>query len=63
MAIIAGRTQIGVKETGTRVIVPNSAKAKLMYYLHCMNRQDSFEPGTCVTSIVTGGKALFRIKL
>ena len=35
MAVVAGRTQIGLKPTSHSVTVPNDNKAKLMYYLNC----------------------------
>ena len=36
MAVVAGRTQIGLKPTSHSVTVPNNNKAKLMYYLNCI---------------------------
>lgn len=33
---IAGGIELGLKETGVRVTIPNHPKAKLMYYLDCM---------------------------
>ena len=35
MALV-GRTQLGLKPTGTTTTVPENPKAKLMYYLNCM---------------------------
>jgi len=35
MALV-GRTQLGMKEFGNWVTVPNNPKAKLMYYLDCI---------------------------
>lgn len=36
MAAVLGRTEIGIKKTGTTVSIPDNPKAKLMYYLNCM---------------------------
>jgi len=36
MAAMLGRTEIGIKKTGTTVTVPNSPVAKLMYYFDCV---------------------------
>ena len=36
MALVAGRTQIEIKKTGTTVTVPDNPKAKLMYYFDCV---------------------------
>ncbi|KAH3768983.1 uncharacterized protein LOC127844624 [Dreissena polymorpha] len=33
---LMGRTQIGMKATGTTVTIPNNPKGKLMYYLSCI---------------------------
>lgn len=37
MAAFLGNTEIGIKKTGTSTTVPNNPKAKLMYYLSCVN--------------------------
>lgn len=37
MAAVLGRTEVGVRETGTTVTVPNNPKARLMYYLSCIS--------------------------
>ena len=36
MAAVLGRTELGVKEIGRTVTIPNDPKARLMYYLDCM---------------------------
>lgn len=36
MALSFERTQVGLKEFGSKVTVPNNSKAKLMYYLDCV---------------------------
>ncbi|XP_060570360.1 uncharacterized protein LOC132728697 isoform X2 [Ruditapes philippinarum] len=36
MAAVLGRTEIGIKKTGTSVSVANDPRAKLMYYLDCI---------------------------
>lgn len=36
MAFVVGRNEIGIRETGRRVTVPDNNIAKLMYYLHCV---------------------------
>ena len=43
MALVAGRTQIAVKKTGTPCTVPENPKAKLMYYFNCVC--NCVEPG------------------
>ena len=35
MAAVFGRTEVQMKKTGQTTTVPNSPKAKLMYYFHC----------------------------
>ena len=35
-ALSVGRTEIGIKEFGSGVIVPTTPVAKLMYYFHCV---------------------------
>lgn len=35
MAAMLGRTEIGIKKTGSSCTVPNSPVAKLMYYFNC----------------------------
>ena len=37
MAAMLGRTEIGIKKTGTSCTVPSSPVAKLMYYFRCVN--------------------------
>ena len=37
MAAFLGNTEIGFRKTGTSCTVPNNPKAKLMYYLSCVN--------------------------
>ena len=37
MAILARREELGIKITGVNVTVPNSPKARLMYYLSCVS--------------------------
>lgn len=34
--VILQRNQVGMRETGTTVTIPNNPKAKLMYYLDCV---------------------------
>ncbi len=36
MAVMLGKTEIGIKKIGTTATVPNSPVAKLMYYFHCV---------------------------
>lgn len=36
MAAVMGRTELGVREFGQTVTIPNDPKARLMYYLDCM---------------------------
>ena len=35
--LVAQRTELTIKETGTTVTVPQNATAKLLYYLNCIN--------------------------
>lgn len=36
MAAILGRTEVGVREFGRTVTIPEDPKARLMYYLDCI---------------------------
>lgn len=36
MAAMMGKTEIGIKEFGSGVIIPSTPVAKLMYYFHCV---------------------------
>jgi len=36
MAAVLGRTEIGLKRTGRQVVIPDSYKGKLMFYLDCI---------------------------
>ena len=35
--LLAKRKELTIKETGTKVTVPQNATAKLLYYLNCIN--------------------------
>ncbi len=37
MALVAGRTELGLKDTSKTVRVPGSARGRLMYYLSCVD--------------------------
>ena len=36
MAVVAGRTQLQLKDTTNRVTVPENNRARLMFYLNCL---------------------------
>ncbi len=36
MAAMLGRTEVGIKEFGSGVMVPSTPVAKMMYYFHCV---------------------------
>eukprot|EP00117_Sycon_ciliatum_P046823 scpid83634/ scgid33495/ len=46
MAMVLARREVGIKVIGRKVEVPDSPKARLMYYLHCifdLLREDDFD--------------------